>query len=297
MHEQTSQWDWRWVIKPMLAHVYDSSRWIGGPVWIQPKFNGVRALYQKGRFQSRDELPWPADFLQHLADPLMHMFGENSPTILDGELYYHSWPLQRINQAVAVNATVRGATDDTREICYMVFDQVAYNRPFFLRFGEVSQTILVGNHPQIQAATTVETESHQYAEDFYARFVGEGFEGIMYRIGTCPYTHPKQPRENAPGFLSDKNNRTWHLLKRKSWQDDEFKCIAVEEGEGKRAGKVGRFVCITRHGVTFGVGSGISDAEATAYFDHPPIDHFLKVQFLTYTSDGRPFNPTVMAVL
>jgi ATP-dependent DNA ligase len=287
-------------MRPMLAHVFEDKRWVGGPCWLQPKFNGVRALYQSGCFQSRDELPWPKDFLKHLSEPLQAMFPDER-TILDGELYVHGWKLQRINQAVAVNATVRGTTADTLEVSYYVFDAVSFNRPFIVRFNEVQQTIVQLQHPKIHAATTVAPPDRQWVEKFYAETISVGFEGIMYRVGLCPYTVPKQPKENEKGFLSDKNNRVWHLLKRKSWMDEEFFCIGLEEGEGKRAGMVGAFVCVLDHLTptpkTFCVGSGLTDTEAKHYFDNPPIGRKIKVKFLTYTEDGIPFNPTVEAVL
>lgn len=283
----------------MLAHVFEEKRWAGGPVWLQPKFNGVRALYQtvdgKGRFQSRDELPWAYKVLEHLSKPLEAMFPDGR-VILDGELYVHGWPLQRINGAVAINRLE--PNEDTLEVSYYIFDNVSYGKPFFVRFAEIEGTIRQLQHPRIQAATTVQPPSREWIEEFYARIVSEGFEGIMYRVGLCPYTIPKQPRENAKGFLSDKDNRTWHLLKRKSWMDGKFICTGVEEGEGKRAGMVGAFVCWTAEpeiSQRFCVGSGLTDAEAQHYFLHPP--KLVKVKFLTFTRDGIPFNPTVEAIL
>lgn len=289
-------------MRPMLAHVYEDLRWAGGPVWLQPKFNGIRALYQAGHFQSRDELPWNPKVLAHLTEPMLKMFPDGR-TILDGELYHHGWPLQRINGAVAINRTE--PIEDTLKVSYYVFDTVQFSTPFFVRFGQVSQVIIQAEHARIHSATTVQPPDRQWVETFYASMVSEGFEGIMYRVGLCPYTKPKQPKENEKGFLSDKNNRVWHLLKRKDWQDDEFECIGVEEGDGKRKGMVGRFVCqiLKPDGTpfypakTFGVGSGLTDAEATKYFQEPPVGRKIKVKFLTYTSGGIPFNPTVEAIL
>lgn len=286
-------------MKPMLAHTFEDHRWIGGPVWLQPKFNGVRALYQAGRFQSREELPWNQKVLAHLSEPLLAMFPDER-VILDGELYVHGWKLQQINGAVAINRTE--PNEDTLQVCYCVFDKVSFGKPFFVRFSEVEGTIRQLQHPQILAATTVAPPNREWVEEFYANTVADGFEGIMYRIGLCPYTYPKQPKENAKGFLSDKDNRTWHLLKRKDWQDGEFECVRIIEGEGKRRGKVGAFVCRVFHGtmdVEFNVGSGLTDEEAKFYFDNPQavVGHEIKVKYLTITKDGKPFNPTVEAIL
>jgi ATP-dependent DNA ligase len=136
------------------------------------------------------------------------------------------------------------------------------------------------------------------ADDYYALAITKGYEGIMYRVGNCPYTHPKQPGSNGRSkFLSDKNNRVWHMLKRKDWQDAEFMCIRVDEGLGKRANMTGALICETTDGRYFGVGSGLTEAECIHYYENPPIGRRIKIKFLTYTSDGVPFNPTIIAVL
>lgn len=276
-------------MKPMLAHIYEPRHWSDStPIYVQPKLNGVRALYQNGHFQSRDELPWNDKVLVHLIEPLKKMFPEEN-VILDGELYVHGWPLQRINGAVQIARSE--PREDTHEVQYWVFDTVNYQKEFVLRYGHVSERLRVLQHPLLHPVTTL-LASRETAELFYTMSVSDGFEGIMYRIGLCPYTWPSMGRK-----ISDKNNRTWHLLKRKDWQDDEFICLEVQEGEGKRSGMVGAFICGTKTGATFGVGSGLSDAEAQHYLDNPPIGRKIKVKFLTYTNDGIPFNPTVEAVL
>ena len=104
-------------------------------------------------------------------------------------------------------------------------------------------------------------------------------------------------------FLSDKSNRVWHLLKRKDWQDDEFVCVGVQEGEGKYTGTLGALICRTmtsdRHAVThpFNVGSGLTDADRDHYWTNPPLGRLIKVKYLCLSSDGIPLNPTILAIL
>lgn len=296
-------------MKPLLAHVYEPHR-VTFPCFIQPKFNGVRALYQAGRFQSRDELPWHPDVLRHIAEPLLAQFGPD--VVFDGELYVHGWPLQRINGAVQIARSA--PREDTHEVRYVIFDRVDFMKSFKERFFEP----FAGQSDPTQPfafALTQHAGNETVVNAFYSRMVSEAFEGIMYRLGDCPYTTPKQTFEKFPlhdalfanqnrtRFLADKNNRVWHLLKRKAWQDGEFECIAIEEGLGKRAGKVGAFVC-EQHILGFGteqfrVGSGITDLEAQFYFEHPEqvVHHKIKIKFLTLTERGVPFNPTIETIL
>ena len=288
-------------MKPMLAHTYEPDRLPNEPIWLQPKLNGVRALYQGGHFQSRDELPWNEPVLRHLAQPLKLMFPSDR-TILDGELYVHGWPLQKINGAIAVNRTE--PCEDTYMVEYHIFDIVSYNLTFEERFFEQLKSKMGLFTPDIKVrmVETVCTNYQSDMEDFYAMQVKKGYEGIMYRLGNCPYTLPKQPStlvqyNGNRKYLSDKKNRVWHMLKRKDWRDDDFVCRGVTEGEGKYVGMAGALVCSTLDGKAFGVGSGLTDEDRIKYLEHPPLGHMIKVKFLTYTSDGVPFNPTVLAVL
>jgi DNA ligase 1 len=275
-------------MKPMLSHVYAPHRIIY-PVFVQPKLNGIRALYQAGHFQSRDELPWNNGVLRHLTEPLKDILAEH--VILDGELYVHGWPLQRINAAIAVNRYE--PTPDSPLIEFHVFDVVDFTKPFKDRIDPVTQVLRDTQHQhKARIVPTRKVFDEAQANDQYAYWVNEKFEGMMYRLGNCQYTRP-----NAGRGISDKNNRTWHLLKRKDFRDDEFLIIDVEEGLGKRSNMVGAFVCVAKNGKRFRVGSGLTDSEATYFFQHPPIKSFAKIKYLTLTSDGIPFNPIILAVL
>lgn len=299
-------------MKPLLAHVYEPHR-VTYPCYVQPKLNGIRALYQNGHFQSRDEIPFPKGLLDHLAQPLLGTFGPG--IILDGELYVHGWPLQRIN--AAVTPVRQQPTEDTKLVEYHVFDVVDFNKSFHERFARLSCSVNLSDrrYGQVYFVQWNIPDEQATADKCYVRFVDTGYEGMMYRLGDCPYTVPKQVDRKwlDPGlpkvsskFLSDKNNRCWHLLKRKDWQDDEFECVGLVEGEGRLKGILGAAVCAShatrpgegRHSV-FSVGSGFTDAERSHFLSHPEliIGHLIKVKYLVLSSDGIPLNPTMLAVL
>lgn len=285
-------------MKPLLAHIYEPHR-VTYPCYVQPKLNGIRALYQNGQFVSRDEQLFAEPVLRHLATPLLQVFGPE--VILDGELYVHGWPLQRINAAVT---PVRlQPTEDTVKVEYHVFDVVDFGRSFEERH-KLAQPL-----PGVWPVQTYYAAGEVTANELYAQFVASGYEGMMYRLGDCPYTVPKQetsellyPIKRRSRFLSDKNNRCWHLLKRKNWQDDEFECVSVQEGEGKLHGTLGALTCKTGrlvdgHAQRFSVGSGLTDAERDHYWANPPIGKLIKVKYLVLSNDGIPLNPTIEAIL
>ena len=285
-------------MKPLLAHIYEPHR-VTYPCYVQPKLNGIRALYQNGCFQSRDQLPFHRPVLEHISSVLVGLFPPE--TILDGELYVHGWPLQRINGAVT---PVRlQPTEDTLKVEYHIFDTVDFTKSFWDRHG-VNDSVL---YTRTHFVDTHYVKSQEEADTLYAQFVAAGYEGMMYRLGDCPYTKPKQAFYDHPlgagtfpsraRFLSDKDNRAWHLLKRKDWQDDEFFCVGVAEGEGKYAGMLGAVVCNSASGATFHVGSGLTDSERGHYWTNPPIGKQIKVKYLCLSSDGIPLNPTILAIL
>lgn len=291
-------------MKPLLAHIYEPHR-VTYPCYVQPKLNGIRALYQNGRFQSRDQIPFPEGLLDHLAKPLSQVFDPS--IILDGELYVHGWPLQRINAAVT---PVRlKPTEDTIRVQYHVFDCVNFNRAFMDRMADVLKLLFKldwNGHQKIQAVITHSMTNEIQANKWYAGFVESNYEGMMYRLGDCPYTVPKQPFQYRAfprlKYLSDKDNRVWHLLKRKDWQDDEFLCIGVNEGIGKLNGTLGAFQCringdlSERTLTSFSVGSGLTDSERKHYWENPPIGQLIKVKYLCLSSDGIPLNPTILCI-
>lgn len=274
-------------MKPLLAHIYEPHR-VTYPCYVQPKLNGIRALYQNGTFVSRDEVVFSPGLLDHLAQPLLRIFGPD--VILDGELYVHGWPLQRIN--AAVTPVRKEPNEDTLKVEYHVFDVVDFKERFFIR-----QAMRPRCAP-IHCVPTYIADDEAIADARYAEFVADGYEGMMYRLGNCPYTIPNQAGSwGRSRFLSDKNNRCWHLLKRKDWQDDEFEWGATFEGEGKLTGMLGSFGCIAKNGKTFQVGSGLTEAERIFYWNNPPNGKKIKVKYLVLSEAGIPLNPTIEAIL
>lgn len=285
-------------MKPMLAHVYEPHR-VTYPCYCQPKLNGVRALYQGGYFQSRDGVPFSEKVLAHLAKPLLEVFGlVHAP--LDGELYVHGWPLQRI--LGAITPIREEPNEDTVKVEYHVFDAVDFTKSFDERFRPINRrwepkypwTIV--DHWQVGG--------NERADEWYAKFVKQGYEGMMYRLGDCPYTIPKArtcnglyvPPSRTP-FLSDKDNRTWHLLKRKDWHDDEFEFISINETTGEKGEAGFQMWLKAKNGNRFKVSSGLSDKEVEHYLQNPPIGKFVKTKYLVLSADGIPLNATILAIL
>lgn len=291
-------------MKPMLARTYGPkfSRW---PVYVQPKLNGVRALGQLSSpdvavFQSRDEKLWKYSVLWTLMNELTELAGIVGTSILDGELYVHGWRLQRINAAIAVNRLA--STDDTPNIEYHVFDTVNPSLHFADRWIDLSNYLRMHATPHIKVVPTSLVHDREQLERYFHQCVALGYEGVMLRPDG-----PYEFGETAHGT----QKRSEFLWKYKSWEDGEFYCIGVTQGEGKADIGIGALVLCPHHlqppppdGVifsadhpTFSVGTGFDDSERIAFMQNPPVGKMVKIRYLELTADGIPFNPSFLCVM
>jgi len=152
------------------------------PCYVQPKLNGLRALYQLGAFQLEDdELTLDRNALWHLSEPLSKIF--NASTILDGVLYRHGWNRQQLLQAV---------DEGSPGVEYHVFDVVNFHRSYESRFMVPASILIDTSHRHI--VKTVETHrllDKSNVNYFYEKWLTAGYEGMIYRLNDCPYTSGK----------------------------------------------------------------------------------------------------------
>jgi len=303
-------------MKPMLARTY-GPRYDKFPCYVQPKLNGVRALYQAGSFQSRDEKLWKPNVLRHLTDQLLPHFGTETP-ILDGELYVHGWRLQKINGAVAVNRNAPG--EDTGRVEFHVFDMVMPQHPFKYRAMKLQEMFRGKDLPNIKLVPTAHCLDRGVLDVHFHALTAQGYEGVMLRPNG-PYEYGETPHGTT--------KRSEYLWKYKCWEDDEFECMGVTRGEGKADIGIGALVCYTNTkppedearqyyrqitqtryqsesdfqrawksmARTFSCGTGFDDSERIALMENPPIGKLIKVRYLCLSADGIPLNPSFLAVL
>ena len=277
-------------MKPMLARTLGPN-FSAFPCYVQPKLNGVRALYQRGTFQSRGEKIWKPSFFPHIVAQLSHLnLGDN---ILDGEFYVHDWRLGRINSAVGVNNNEPNA--DTPNIVFNVFDTVDPNATFLERYRRIHAHRANYAHetPNVVIVPTALCNSRVELDAYFLQFVAAGYEGLMARPpGGYEFGEHLSPRT---GTLTQFRSDT--LWKHKQWEDGEFICTGFTPGEGKASIGIGALILDNGFGTEFRVGTGFDDSERIHYATHPPIGHLIRVRYLELTADGIPFNPSFIAVM
>lgn len=259
------------INSPMLAKNYDDRKdKVVFPAYIQPKLDGVRCIAIRTdtdiKLYSRMGKEFPG--LTHIKNELKFAMGIND--VFDGELYSHDITFQE------TISLVKKDQPDSIKIKYHIYDCVAegsfYSRS--LRFvDDFGQNIfdvfkyLVGVH-------TETVSSHEAVRTIQAKFIAEGYEGAMLRVGECLYKE---------------GSRSSDLLKVKDWMDAEFKIVNVVAGEGRMANQ-GVFICDVGDGNTFKVRAEGADEEREEFLANKAsyIGKLLTVKFFEMSTSDVP---------
>jgi ATP-dependent DNA ligase len=284
-------------MKPMCAFKWQDHRHkLTFPFYVQPKLNGVRALYHQGIMQSRglreeEGKVWNLDVVKHFTDDLLKACPSN--WLLDGELYCHGKSLQQINSAIAVKRLK--ASDKTHEIKYHVFDIIDTNSlhlPFHERAAllqSLCEKLIIHSTTTVRVVPTTIVTSPGLDDILYDTYKSEGYEGLMYRLADSSYGFAEE--------CGNKENRWKHLLKRKGWIDDEFEIVNFTLTTGEKGNQGFQLVCETSSGHLFTVGSGLSQEMQIYYSQNNPEGLLAKVRFEMLSDKGVPLKPTLETIL
>lgn len=253
------------VVLPMLAHKWDESK-SPKDVYIQPKLDGVRALLSNKGLITR--LGKPIHSLPNIKPP----HGLKDGEYIDGELYSHTIPFEKISGAV------RRLEPCAEKIEFHAFDYFDVNN------------IEMGFHDRFQKLkslwkTIVDTRkcSKTSIEAELDRFIQEGYEGVMIRSIDGKYAI---------------NERSNDLLKYKRFVDKEYRIVGAHEGTGRDKGTV-VWVCETAPGGSqFNVRPADTLEQRRWYWTHYTefLGKMLTVKFQEMTAAGVPRFPVGVAV-
>ncbi len=256
--------------KPMLAHKFEG--WTG-PVFSQPKLDGIRCIVTaKGMFSREGK---PIVSCPHVVGILEHIFRKHPDLVLDGELYNHELhdDFNSIVSAVKrTKPTEEDLTLSARMVQYHVYDMPSLEKPFghrFIALGDLFGEKLGPIH-RVQTDYCVNEEKLNLA---YERYLAAGYEGQMVRANE-----------------RYENKRSKTLLKRKEFQDHEYPVVAIEEGNGNWSGYAKRAVLQLPDGREFGAGISGTQAEMKALL-HGSLPQTATVRFFALTPDGIPRFP------
>ena len=264
------------VPSPMLAHDYHKrGKDIVYPCYIQRKFDGTRCIGipQSGLF-SRNRKAYP--HLDHIMEELSLM---PPGVVLDGELYSTVLSFQEIVGLVKKVTLKDGDMEKQRQIQFYVYDMVS-DAPYSMRLVQLQMLFRQHNFKHLVLVETEMCASEEDMKASHARYVEEGYEGIMLRNTTGHY----------------RGVRCKDLQKYKEFQDDEYVVVDFRQGEGLEEGCV-IWVCRTPHGTIFSVRPRGTREERVALYKngHEYVGQQLTVRFQELTDDGVPRFPVGIA--
>jgi ATP-dependent DNA ligase len=269
------------TIKPMLAHKASGKRYIC-PGYIQPKLNGLRAIWspENKTLQSRDQKLWSFSVIQHIATTLFDL-----PFRFDGELYSHGKSLQQINSRVAVNRV--DPHPDATSISFHIFDIALPATEYHDRLTML-RTFNFSN-PNIHIVPTFFYSDIHTAEQAHKMFKSEGYEGSILRD---PFAHY--------GFVENcgnKENRWTRILKRKDFLDLTATIIGFDRGEGQFSDTLGSLV-LAYNNITFRAGSGLTIPQRNRIWQNKDlyINKPCVINYEMLSDSGIPLKPTIELV-
>ena len=230
--------------KPMLAHPVSDRPvdYDAGPVFIQPKLDGVRCLIQYDNSTvtaySRTGKEWKN--IDHILFNLRPFFQLNPDVVLDGELYNHDLKddFEKIISCVRkTKPTDEHRAESERLVQFHCYDVIKPS-PRGLSFSERNEWIQL-NVPLNFCVKHVDSNFVFNDDDALWQnsiSLKAGYEGSILRTNNI-YQH----------------KRSHNLRKFKQFHDAEAKIIGWVAGKGKRMGTIGKFLAMDDEGITFGM--------------------------------------------
>ena len=213
-HDDVSEIESARFFKPMLARKYEAF----SPGFAQPKLDGVRCIATATGLRTREGQP--INGAPHIVEALAEVFANHPHAVIDGELYSHALA-EDFNEIISL--VRKKEPDDAHRarsaalVEYHVYDLPSVVSSFAVR--QAALTELAGNINGVVVVETHRVDDEVVYDDLHGSWMAAGYEGSMWRAD-LPY----------------EQKRSTTLRKRKSFQDAEFECVAIEEGTGSWAG-------------------------------------------------------------
>jgi DNA ligase-1 len=225
--------------------------------WKSEKLDGIRAIWNGTQLVTRSGklIKAPPWFIEPLP---------NYP--LEGELWAGRNNFSLVQQTVLDQQPNQ---QGWQGITFMLFDAPHQLGNYPARYQTLHDLLTAQPSPHIKLIEHSPIANFNQLENDLNDVVQKGGEGIMLRNITTHY----------------RGGRNSDLLKLKPYQDAEAELIGFLNGKGKYAGMVGAFLVKRVDGVTFAIGSGLSDALRS---DPPEIGTIISYRYNGLTRLGKP---------
>lgn len=268
-------------VAPMLAQDYAKQKNIKFPLWSQPKLDGIRCIsFKHGSFTREFK---PHMNIEHIRKALEPLFARYPDLILDGELYNHELH-DDFNQITSIVRKSKNISADDRALSeklvqYHVYDKIT-DQDFSVRTKEIA-AILENMQPYIQIVKSTYVETQEQLDLVYGEYTLNNYEGQIVRADKGGY---------------DAGKRSKLLLKRKQFDTDEFKLLAINPGIGNWAGYAKTCTVELKDGSTNDSGMRGNQAFAKNILENSSmyIGGTVTVRYFGYTPDGKLRFPVII---
>lgn len=259
------------VPRPMLAHKFNDHKLkISYPCYTQPKLDGYRGIYFKGKLYSRQGEEFNSQVTSHILEELSSL---NIEWVLDGELCGTTF-----NSLGILKKKKLTKGDDVKKlnIKYHVYDIIDKNLRCIGRQKVLTDLFNV-DLKYISLVLTEQVFSEKEIKRNHLKYTLDNYEGTMIRNILSNYECKK---------------KSYNLQKYKDFIDDEFEII----GYTMEQGGLVVWRCKTELGKEFSVQSTGTKKERMVLFKEGDkyVGKKLWVKFFEYTEDGVPRFPKTM---
>ena len=268
--------------EPMLAHKFEDYKdKLIYPLFSQPKLDGIRCIVKSNGMWSRTGKRIIS--APHIFEALKPLFELNPDLIFDGELYADKFA-NDFNAICSLVKKTKPTADDliksAESIQYHIYDLPSYNTTFVYRYQYLIK-LITNYHPSIVLVKTDQIDNINDLLAYYEDYIIEGYEGQMIRLNK-----------------EYESKRSKSLLKHKSFIDEEYIILGVEEGVGNKKGMVGSFVFKNKNGKQFNASPKFNWGECIEMWKQKDtlIGKQATVKYFNLTPDLIPRFPYVIKI-
>jgi ATP-dependent DNA ligase len=258
---------------PMLAQDFNKrGKSIVFPCFAQKKLDGVRCVAMPNALFSRNGKKFP--HLEHIRDEIAAL---NGSLVLDGELYSDELTFQEIVGLVK-KETLRGAdAEKMAKIHLCVYDMIVEGVANKDRNARLTALFAANSSKALRMLPTEICEKREDIKALHAKYVAEGYEGLMLRNMAANY---------RVGV------RSTDLQKYKEFEDSEYTVTGFKEGDGAEKGCV-IWICKTDKNQEFAVRPRGTHEERAEIMKNAQsyVGKKLTVRYQELTTDGIPRFP------
>lgn len=279
--------------KVTLAKSYDKRKpKVEFPALYNHKLDGIRYVARADVGHSRNGKPLGGLFA--VKDALKPFFEAYPDAILDGEAFNVDFndkfeDLVSLIKRDEAKLTQEMKVEITAFVQYHVYDVaridgLTENDSYLARFNRFWE-IIENEFPEIKQfvkkVDNIVVNSHDEIDVAYQKSIELGYEGGILR-----YDKPYECK------------RTWNLLKIKTFMDEEFEILAINEGVGNKIGVAGSMTLKHPDGRTFNsnIKGGFKLYKRIWDDRDTLVGSTATCKFFEYTSDGIPRFPYIIKI-